>query len=59
MTGPEITAVNHLKQFNKKANFNVHFYKGPVGEFFDETDKKFEVENTLCVGYNPGYGSGF
>ena len=65
--GPELSDQNHGKTIQKHERLIAKFFKGTTSEFFlsdqfeDLVDlkQKLPLENTLLIGFNPGFGSGY
>ena len=42
-----------------KSRVEATFYKGKMGEFMAEAPEGLEVNNSLFIGFNPGFGCGY
>jgi hypothetical protein len=57
LVGPETSPTNAGKTFKKNNSLSGTVYRGKVSAFLSENS--FSKENTLLIGFNPGFGSGF
>jgi len=59
LVGPEISAGRHSKTTQLSAKMQAECYRGTMGELLTEHYGEFTPSNTVVVGFNPGFGSGF
>ncbi len=56
LVGPELSTSMHMKSLNITKTIKGMCYRGTVCEFLEK--KNFD-ENTIFIGFNPGFGSGY
>lgn len=57
-TGPEIRECPENLEEEKDPSFQVHFVQGTAGDVLtQQQNPSFHPSNTLCIGYNPGFGN--
>lgn len=59
LVGPEISTGRHCRMTQLNAKMQVECYRGTLGELLTEHYGEFSPGNTVVVGFNPGFGSGF
>ena len=59
LVGPEISPANHSHTSRLSPNMQVECYRGTLGELLTEHYGEFTPDNTVVIGFNPGFGSGF
>lgn len=64
--GPEQSAQRSDKTVMKNDRLSAFFYRATTGEFLldnyesdEEIKRKLPIENTLFIGFNPGFGCGY
>ena len=57
--GPELSNERNMKHHIVNDRLKGHFYKLPVSSFLSLDEVKLELGDTLFIGYNPGFGSGY
>lgn len=65
-TGPELSKERHQQTVELNSRLKGYFYKGTTSEFLLneyqdllEVKEKLPQANTLLIGFNPGFGSGY
>ena len=58
-TGPEISTARHSTTVRLSPSMEAEYYRGTVGELMTEHYGEFTSENTVIVGFNTGFGSGY
>ena len=64
--GPELSPDSHLKEESKNDRLHAKFYRGTTSEYLLNGFKhlcameaELPKENTIFIGFNPGFGSGY